>query len=251
MKTSSGEYGSRPKVMEMPITVTSLTAKKKTTARDSKEHFDGNSSRKPELRSRQKVVTSSVQLGESKCVQTELDTTVLQMNDSNSEVKSHDNGNSVVLPAASARVRNQDDQLVTATILLDTGSKLSFIEEAFAEQLGLRVVDNVTLHIGTFGSAVPKKKTCSVSTLQLCDAEGRYHDLRVYRNHFITTTIKQEDLDQRDLAFIKAHDLQLSLSVMQSPLQPKILLGCDYVWTFIEDTKHHQLSSGLKLIPRG
>ncbi|KAK5969815.1 hypothetical protein GCK32_016405 [Trichostrongylus colubriformis] len=145
---------------------------------------------------------------------------------------------------------SESQQTSTGMSVRNSSQPLSSLSvRAFAEQLGLQVIDKVTLHIGTFGSAEPTKKTCSISTLQLCDAEGRYHDLRVYRNDFITTLIKQADLNQRDLAFIQARDLQLSLSVRQSLLQPNTLLGCDYLWTFIEDTKHHQLASGLKLIP--
>ncbi|VDL70829.1 unnamed protein product [Nippostrongylus brasiliensis] len=103
----------------------------------------------------------------------------------------------------------------SVTVLLDTGSELSFVEESFAQELALPIKENSSLNIGTFSSPTPIPKICGITELTLCDIEGMQHHLRLHRNDFLTGTIEQAGLDQADSPFIKKHGIVLSLPTIQ------------------------------------
>ncbi|EPB66843.1 integrase core domain protein [Ancylostoma ceylanicum] len=175
------------------------------------------------------------------------DTLVLHMNNG-----SHDfNGGhkKVILLAGTARVLDFKGAMRDVTVLLDTGSELSFIEERLAQDLGLPVVGRTSLLISTFGSSTPTPKECDLTMIQLCDMEGVRHEICVHKNDFITGTIEQADLDKDDLDFIGQQEIVLSLPMKNHALQPRILLGCDYLWNFMAPMGRMVLPSGLMLIP--
>ncbi|EPB77454.1 Tas retrotransposon peptidase A16 [Ancylostoma ceylanicum] len=155
----------------------------------------------------------------------------------------------VNLLAASVQVLDKEHTPRDATVLLDTGSELSFIGDQFAKELGLPVEDSTSLTISTFGSHMPMEKSCNITTLKICDIEGREHAVRVYRSDYITGTIEQVDLDSKDLDFISRQTITLSLPKKLAVLHPQILLGCDYLWNFMMSTGKLTLPSGLQLIP--
>ncbi|KAK5976259.1 hypothetical protein GCK32_010721 [Trichostrongylus colubriformis] len=157
--------------------------------------------------------------------------------------------NKVVLLVGSAQVFDGSGELREAIVLLDTGSELSFISDKLADELELPTVGNATLSISTFGSEKSVTKECEIVILQLCDIEGRRHELRLHCSPYITGTIQQADLDKEDLEFISRQGITLSLPGKLPVLQPQILLGCDYLWNFMKSMGKMTLPSGLQLIP--
>ncbi|KAK5971945.1 hypothetical protein GCK32_015328 [Trichostrongylus colubriformis] len=95
------------------------------------------------------------------------DAVVLQVNK-----RSHDLRNKVILLVGSTEILDAKNMTRKATVLLDTGSELSFIREDFAQELGLPVVDRTSLMISTFGTEDSVARKCDVSTLQIRDVEG-------------------------------------------------------------------------------
>ncbi|VDO76067.1 unnamed protein product [Heligmosomoides polygyrus] len=126
---------------------------------------------------------------------------------------------------------------------MDSGAELSFICNEFADDFELPIIDNTTL------LAVAASKEYGITTLQLCDIEGRQHHLRLYRSEYITGAIEQADLCQEGLNFIAQHGIALSMQRKTSALQPQILLRCDYLWNFMLPIGRLILPSGLQLIP--
>ncbi|KAK5976505.1 hypothetical protein GCK32_016887 [Trichostrongylus colubriformis] len=172
------------------------------------------------------------------------DAVVLQVNK-----RSDDLRNKVILLVGSTEILDAKNMTRKATVLLDTGSELSFIREDFAQELGLPVVDRTSLMISTFGTEDSVARQCDVSTLQIRDVEGCHHELRLFRSEYITGTIEQADLNQEDWDFINQHKVVLSLQKRSPALQPEILLGCDYLWNFMMPMGKLTLPSGLQLIP--
>ncbi|PIO69880.1 hypothetical protein TELCIR_08289 [Teladorsagia circumcincta] len=157
--------------------------------------------------------------------------------------------NKVILLVGSAKILDSVGAVHEATVLLDTGSELSFVTEDFAKELGLPVVERVSLMISTFGSRSPSAKICDVTTLRVRDIEGCQHELRLLRSEYITGAIEQANLDQADLDFIDRHGVVLSQQGQLAAVKPQILLGCDYLWDFMLPGGKLILPSGLQLIP--
>ncbi|VDL78098.1 unnamed protein product [Nippostrongylus brasiliensis] len=197
--------------------------------------------RKPTQSSRQLAVTAEAEKP------LEVETTVLQTYEQ--QPSSTTPRNKVVLLVGSAQVFDFNNKKHEAIVLLDTGSELSFISNDFAGKLNLPTVDNKTLSISTFNSQSPTVKKCEIAELQLCDVEGRHHNLRLHKTDYIMDTIQQAELKQEDLSFINLHDIALSLQPKPSKIQPQILLGCDYLWDLMWPIGKLILPSGLQLIP--
>ncbi|KAK6018374.1 Tas retrotransposon peptidase A16, partial [Ostertagia ostertagi] len=205
---------------------------KPTVAQSSKNKFS-----KP---SKQHVVT----IESDSPKQDENEAVVMQMNQQPRSVH-----NKVILLVGSANILDSMGTVREATVLLDTGSELSFITADFAKELGLPVVESVSLMISTFGSQNPSEKTCDVITLHVRDIEGGQHELRLLRTEYITGAIEQANLDQGDLEFIDRHGIVLSQQGKSTAVKPQILLGCDYLWDFMLPVGKLILPSGLQLIP--
>ncbi|KAK5984355.1 hypothetical protein GCK32_006031 [Trichostrongylus colubriformis] len=169
---------------------------------------------------------------------------VLQMGESQHEAQGK-----VILLVGSARIADSKNSIREATVLLDTGSELSFIREDSAQELALPVVENASLSISTFGTPILSVRNCNITNLTIHDIEGGQHELRLFRSQYITRTIEQADLNQADLDFITHHGIVLSLKDISTPFQPQIFLGCDYLWTFMMPMGKLTLPSGLQLIP--
>ncbi|KAK6030544.1 zinc knuckle [Ostertagia ostertagi] len=190
----------------------------------------GKGSKKPQSSSKQHVVTLDLTEPQLPQHHQDDDAVVLHMKERH-VLKS--NREKVVLLAGSVDVQDCVGKLRKVIVLLDTGSELSFIDEHLANELGLKVIEKSPLLISTFGSPKSMLKECDVTTLTIRDIEGMRHEVRLHKNDFITGTIEQADLEQRDLDFIAKQDLVLSLPLNQHGLQPQILLGCDYLWNFM------------------
>ncbi|XGW13266.1 hypothetical protein V3C99_013699, partial [Haemonchus contortus] len=108
------------------------------------------------------------------------DTVVLQVHERPQKVC-----NKVILLVGSAKILDSSGIVREATVLLDTGSELSFIKEDFAKELGLPILKSTTLKISTFGSQAPSAKNCDLSKLQIRDIEGRQHEIRLFRSEHI------------------------------------------------------------------
>ncbi|VDP23690.1 unnamed protein product [Heligmosomoides polygyrus] len=187
-----------------------------------------SSTKKGIKRSKQHVVTSEPQQAEEN---SDNDATVLHLNKQRSEAQPE--RNKVVLLAGQAKVLDFQNHPRDTTVLLDTGSELSFIDEDFATELGLPIEETTSLLISTFGSQTPSPKRCNITTAKMCDMEGCEHVIRLYRSDYITGAIDQAELDQGDLDFISKQGINLILPGKRSSVQPQILLGCDYLWNFI------------------
>ncbi|VDL64515.1 unnamed protein product [Nippostrongylus brasiliensis] len=202
------------------------------------------SSRQPTNFSRQHAVTSETMEQEPP---NEENTAVLHVNEGPNKTSSA--RKKVILLAGSTNVLDSSGSMRSVTVLLDTGSELSFVEESLAQELALPVKGNSSLNISTFGSPTPIPKICGITELTLCDIEGMQHHLQLHMNDFLTSTIEQAELDQDDLQFIQKHGIVLSLPTKQQLLHPQILLGCDYLWNFLLPMSRLILPSGLVLIP--
>uniref|UniRef100_A0A183FMF8 DUF1758 domain-containing protein n=1 Tax=Heligmosomoides polygyrus TaxID=6339 RepID=A0A183FMF8_HELPZ len=200
--------------------------------------------KRPQRSSRQHAVTSEISQPENPPAN---EAVVLHLNENLHDTK--ENRQKVILLAGSANVLDSKGMMRSVTILLDTGSELSFIDDRLAQELGLPTVDRSSLLISTFGSNTPSAKECDIMMIKLCDIEGVQHEVRLHKNDFITGTIEKANLDQSDLDFINKQKIVLSMPMKQKFLQPQILLGCDYLWNFMVPMGRLVLPSGLLLIP--
>ncbi|VDK46105.1 unnamed protein product, partial [Cylicostephanus goldi] len=155
----------------------------------------------------------------------------------------------VILLTGAVKIIGDQGRSKEVVVLLDTGSELSFIEEGLAEELDLPIIGTTTLELSTFGSPSHKMKSCAVTSLILMDRSGNEHKVQLYRNDYITSAVHRANLNKNDLKFIKKGNFDLSLPLEEGELRPQILLGCDYLWNFIEPGKKLNLPSGLQLIP--
>lgn len=101
-----------------------------------------------------------------------------------------------------------------------------------ADELGLECIAQKRLHVYTFGADKPKETTCGVTTLELWDAQGTKHSVRLHTAPVLTAIGKIARLSDDDLAFIAQHNIRLSKSNWDQRSKPQILLGCDQLWTF-------------------
>lgn len=175
---------------------------------------------------------------------TEPETTVLQVKKKNDWTKGR-----VILLTGAIQVFDIEGNKRKAVVLLDTGSELSFIEERLANELKLPTLGTASLQLSTFRSASPKIKTCAITSLKMLNKKGAQHEVRLYKNDYITSTVQRATLDHEDLHFIKKGNYELSLPTKGGELQPQILLGCDYLWNLMKPSTNLSLPSGLQLIP--
>ena len=162
--------------------------------------------------------------------------------------KNEQKQNKVILLTGAVRIISAEGDSREVAVLLDTGSELSFIEDQLATELKLPIVGTTMLELNTFGSPLSQRKSCAITYLTLMDREGTEHKVRLYRNDYITCGIQQASLDRDDLEFIQKGNFHLSLPIKEGEIKPQILLGCDYLWNFIEPGDKLNLPSGLQLI---
>ncbi|VDK45702.1 unnamed protein product, partial [Cylicostephanus goldi] len=155
----------------------------------------------------------------------------------------------VILLTGAVKIINAEGEAREVVVLLDTGSELSFIEEQLAEELNLPVVGTTSLELNTFGTPATKIKTCAITRLTLMDRNGTKHSVQLYKNDYITSAVQQASLNKEDLQFIRKGKYRLSMPIEEGEVKPQILLGCDYLWNFIESGMKLSLPSGLQLIP--
>nr|CDJ86682.1 Protein of unknown function DUF1759 and Zinc finger and Protein of unknown function DUF1758 domain containing protein [Haemonchus contortus] len=150
-----------------------------------------------------------------------------------------------------ARVRDTpQNRWRRVEVLLDTGANQSFISEELANELGFIYTADREFSIHTFGSDKPKRARCGLIKLDIEDAQGNSHELKLYTTPVVTMGSRTAQLSGEDLAFIDNHQISLSKLNWESPSKPQILVGCDQLWAFLDTPQpRFQLPSGLQLIP--
>ncbi|VDP59621.1 unnamed protein product, partial [Heligmosomoides polygyrus] len=139
-----------------------------------------------------------------------------------------------------------EEKDIDVRILLDTGSELSFIDTQLIKDLNLPVVGKTKLKIRTFGQTTVEEIQYPVTQVLLEDKLGKVHELRLYGSKTIASKVKRPILSEDDWLFIKERGLDLTEAEVEES-QPRILLGCDLLWDFVNGLKV-KLPSGIYAI---
>ncbi|KAK6018651.1 zinc knuckle [Ostertagia ostertagi] len=135
-------------------------------------------------------------------------------------------------------------------VLFDTGADRSFIDSQLAKDLQLKECGRKVMQLTTFGSHEHKEIECLLTSLRVWDANGEAHTLQLFTFDKLCPNLSQGGLDEKDLEFIRRKHIRLCVPHEKDAVQPKILIGCDQLWDFINfEAPHFNLPSGLTLIP--
>ncbi|KAK6023689.1 zinc knuckle [Ostertagia ostertagi] len=135
-------------------------------------------------------------------------------------------------------------------VLLDTGADRTFIDADLAKELELPEHNVITMKLCTFGEKHPKEIQCIDTYLQVWDSTGKEHNLRVFTHDGLTRNYHRRRLEEKDLQFIRDNHLILSAPKEGEAHSPKILIGCDQLWNFMNfEERNFILPSGLVLVP--
>ncbi|VDO76220.1 unnamed protein product [Heligmosomoides polygyrus] len=158
---------------------------------------------------------------------------------------SHEGKKRTTLLTGMAKILGEEKD-IDVRILLDTGSELSFIDTQLIKDLNLPVVGKTKLKIRTFGQTTVEEIQYPVTQVLLEDKLGKVHELRLYGSKTIASKVKRPILSEDDWLFIKERGLDLTEEEVEES-QPRILLGCDLLWDFVNGLKV-KLPSGIYAI---
>ncbi|ETN78106.1 hypothetical protein NECAME_10584 [Necator americanus] len=106
------------------------------------------------------------------------------------------------------------------------------------------------MRLTTFGSPEHRDIECTLTHLNVWDAKGVPHMLRLFTYDTLTANLTQGAMDSENTKFIRRKGLHVCSPSKKAKMQPKILIGCDQLWNFIEfEAPHFNLPSGLLLVP--
>ncbi|CAJ0609551.1 unnamed protein product [Cylicocyclus nassatus] len=131
-------------------------------------------------------------------------------------------------------------------VLMDTGSELSFIDSKLVDELQLKVEGTSTLRLKTFGTKLAKEEQHRIVHVDLVDRIGDTYPCKLYDCAILTSRTAEPQLTVEDLSYIRGRGLHLSTKTNKD-IQPRVLLGCDYLWELMENEKYN-LPSGMHLI---
>uniref|UniRef100_A0A183FAA1 CCHC-type domain-containing protein n=1 Tax=Heligmosomoides polygyrus TaxID=6339 RepID=A0A183FAA1_HELPZ len=158
---------------------------------------------------------------------------------------SHEGKKRTTLLTGMAKILGEEKD-IDVPILLDTGSELSFIDTQLIKDLNLPVVGKSQLKIRTFGQTTVEEIQYPVTQVLLEDKLGKIHELRLYGSKTIASKVKRPILSEDDWLFIRERGLDLTEEEVEES-QPRILLGCDLLWDFVNGLKV-KLASGIYAI---
>ena len=143
--------------------------------------------------------------------------------------------NQVLMQTATTTVRNpQDNSVVSVHLILDSGSRRSYITEKLAKRLKLPLDQTEKLSVVTFGSDKPKKIECRPSELSLILKDGSVMSLKVTVVPSITG--KAEDIEFLNREF-SADKLADSLPCQMESSTIEMLIGNDYYFELLQPRK--------------
>ncbi|KAJ1354836.1 hypothetical protein KIN20_011898 [Parelaphostrongylus tenuis] len=88
-------------------------------------------------------------------------------------------------------------------VLLDTGAELSFIDEKLAQKLQLPIIDEMKLHLNTFGSHEIQEHVARQVALDAWDAEGNQLSLSLYTHNMLTKPLHARKISPEDKEFLR------------------------------------------------
>ncbi|KAK6763879.1 hypothetical protein RB195_024275 [Necator americanus] len=138
-----------------PVKTTERSAKRPQSF--SVQHVIATEAKESEVPSDEVTTSETFEQGDLPCK----DTVVLHTNNRSHNINR--GSKRVILLAGSARVLYIKEWMRQVTVLLDTGSELSFIDEYLTQELGLPVVGRRLINI--FRSAILTPKECDNTTL--------------------------------------------------------------------------------------
>ncbi|RCN34189.1 hypothetical protein ANCCAN_19964 [Ancylostoma caninum] len=101
------------------------------------------------------------------------------------------NGEIFLLTGTLQALHPRAQQLLTLQVLLDTGADRSFIDGKLAKELGLPNHGSITMNLRTFGAETPMKVQCISTSLNVWDADGVQHQLRLYTQDNLTKNFSE------------------------------------------------------------
>uniref|UniRef100_A0A183GNK0 DUF1758 domain-containing protein n=1 Tax=Heligmosomoides polygyrus TaxID=6339 RepID=A0A183GNK0_HELPZ len=150
---------------------------------------------------------------------------------------------STILPTWEVTVLDPDTKSLTKVdVLQHMGAEISFVNSAFAEKLNLPLLEEKHIRL-------PNEKKCKLANIDVWDKDGTLHSQELLTNEVLTTAFTSPKISNEDLSYVRSLDLSVSLA-KSSVIKPKILLGCDQLWSFFRsDVASIALPFGLHLLP--
>ena len=140
----------------------------------------------------------------------------------------------VLLKTAVASVGSHNNH-ISAKILFDEGSQLSFITSDVASKLDLKPETQETISLSTFGGHTSSVKRIDTATIYLETAQEETMPIRVI---IVPTTAAPlttyTGTNVRDLPHLKGLSLA-QINVHDSPFTVDILVGADHYWDIVEN----------------
>ncbi|EPB76611.1 hypothetical protein ANCCEY_04320 [Ancylostoma ceylanicum] len=105
------------------------------------------------------------------------------------------------------------------------------------------------MNLRTFGAQAPMKIQCIRTFLNVWDADG-VQQPHLYTQNNLTKDFSEGELDDKDLQFIRQHQIHMSAHSAGTINSTQILIGCDQPWSFVKfEVAQFRLPSGLMLVP--
>ncbi|KAK5981621.1 hypothetical protein GCK32_014926 [Trichostrongylus colubriformis] len=94
------------------------------------------------------------------------------------------------------------------------------------------------------------EKTCPLTSIELEDRKGNRHAFNLAVVDYISGTLQRTPLSEDDQAYLTHNNIALSVSSQEQSIAPRILLGCNDVFTLFENglSHAHELPSGLRVL---
>ncbi|EYC02241.1 hypothetical protein Y032_0101g3387 [Ancylostoma ceylanicum] len=145
-----------------------------------------------------------------------------------------------------AKVRDAFDHFQNATMLLDSGSQLSFITTTLVSKLGLHVSNTKLLKLVTFGG---NSTTESSGTVRVTfeDLYGDPFTVSLNTKSCLTSSSRLPQLSSQDTKFIRDSGFDLPFYHAAGSVVPDVLIGIDYFWNIVTQEASVCLPSGLVL----
>ncbi|EPB66635.1 Tas retrotransposon peptidase A16, partial [Ancylostoma ceylanicum] len=142
--------------------------------------------------------------------------------------------------------RRCDQRIQNATMLLDSGSQLSFITTTLVSKLGLHVSNTKLLKLVTFGG---NSTTESSGTVRVTfeDLYGDPFTVSLNTKSCLTSSSRLPQLSSQDTKFIRDSGFDLPFYHAAGSVVPDVLIGIDYFWNIVTQEASVCLPSGLVL----
>ncbi|KJH45626.1 hypothetical protein DICVIV_08332 [Dictyocaulus viviparus] len=139
-------------------------------------------------------------------------------------------------------------KLEKISVLLSTGTSVSFIDPALAKTLGLRTIKKSKLQVHTvLSEEVEEEMFCEVK-LDAWDAEGQPLSWTLYLYDIFHRTFTLPLISLEDIKFMRQNNIVADFN-RKLTVKPSIQLGCDQAWPiFGSNQSFVRLPSGLRLL---